>query len=49
MSGGHILIDDFNHYDFLETAAKVFDLTEITRVEAPKDNFVLVKINGDRA
>ena len=44
MKSGYLFIDDFNHYDFVETASKLFDLEEITRVEAPKDNFILLKI-----
>ncbi len=45
MSSGFIFIDDFNHYDFLEKAHQFFNLTEIERVEKPKDNYVLLKIN----
>lgn len=44
MKSGYILIDDFNHYDFLEVAKKIFKVEEVARNEAPKDNFVLVKI-----
>lgn len=48
--GGYILIDDFNHYDFLETASRLFELEEVARVESGPnsesgpDNFVLVKV-----
>jgi hypothetical protein len=44
MENGYILIDDFNHYDFVETASSIFTLEEIVRVEEKKDNFVLLKV-----
>lgn len=44
MQSGFILIDDFNHYDFVERASNLFNLEEICRVESPKDNFVLMKV-----
>lgn len=52
IAGGYILIDDFNHYGFLETASRLFELEEIARVESGTDsgsgpdNFVLVKVTG---
>lgn len=44
MKDGFILIDDFNHYDFVETASSLFELEEIARAELPRDNFVLMKL-----
>ena len=41
---GYILIDDFNHYDFVETASSIFMLEELVRVEKKRDNFVLLKV-----
>lgn len=41
---GFILIDDFNHYDFVETASSLLNLEEITRVVLPRDNFILMKV-----
>lgn len=46
MKDGFILIDDFNHYDFVETASSLMTLEEIKRIEAPKDNFVLMKVTS---
>ena len=43
MPDGYILIDDFNHYDFLETASKLLKIEEVARVEAHRDNYVLLK------
>jgi len=48
INGGYILIDDFTHYDFLETASDMFDLEEIARVDTNSDHFVLVKVVGVR-
>lgn len=42
--GAFILIDDFNHYDFLERAASQLPLEELRRVESERDNFVLVRV-----
>lgn len=44
LKDGFLLIDDFNHYDFVETASQFFTLEEITRVEEKKDNFILFKV-----
>lgn len=44
---GYIFIDDFNHYDFVETAQSIFNLEELFRVEQigkKGDNFVLMKV-----
>ncbi len=49
MQGGFILIDDFNHYDFVETASSLLKLEEITRVTSPNDNFVLMKVISNQA
>ncbi len=48
MKDGFILIDDFNHYDFVETASSLFKLKEIARTVSPKDNFVLVKVINEK-
>ena len=44
--GACILIDDFNHYDFLERAASQLPLEEVRRVESATDNFVLVRVTA---
>ena len=49
MKDGYILIDDFNHYDFVETASSIFVLEELVRVEDQRDNFVLLKVIGEKA
>ncbi len=48
MQDGFILIDDFNHYDFVETASSLLKLEEITRVVSPRDNFVLMKVVNEK-
>ncbi len=48
MKDGFILIDDFNHYDFVETASSLFELEEVMRVESTRDNFVLMKVIGEK-
>ena len=48
MQDGFILIDDFNHYNFVETASSLLKLEEVTRVELPKDNFVLMKLVSEK-
>lgn len=48
MKEGFILIDDFNHYDFVETASSLLKLEEITRVVSPRDNFVLMKVINEK-
>ena len=48
MGNGYILIDDFNHYDFVETASSIFTLEEVVRVEEKKDNFVLLKVIAEK-
>jgi len=48
MKDGFILIDDFNHYDFVETASTIFDLEELVRVEEKRDNFIFLKVTGER-
>ena len=48
MTDGFIMIDDFNHYDFVETAASLFDLKEVERVVASDDNFVLMRIVNEK-
>jgi len=48
MQEGFIMIDDFNHYDFVETASSLFDLEEITRVVLPRDNFVFMKASNKK-
>lgn len=45
--GTIVLIDDFNHYDFLEKFSLFYEYTEIKRViknVKPKKNYVLLKI-----
>ena len=49
MKDGYILIDDFNHYDFVETASSIFELEELVRVEEQRDNFVLLKVVGRKS
>ena len=49
MKDGYILIDDFNHYDFVETASSIFELDELVRVEEQRDNFVLLKVIGGKS
>ena len=46
MKDDYILIDDFNHYNFVETATSLMTLEEINRIEVPKDNFVLMKVTS---
>lgn len=48
MNNGFILIDDFNHYDFVETASTLFELEEIERIESSRDNFALMKITAKK-
>ena len=42
--GAHVLIDDFDHYDFLERASALMPLDVIERVVDGKDRFALVRV-----
>ena len=48
MKDGFILIDDYNHYDFVETATSLMKLEEVARTTLPKDNFVLMKVTNEK-